>query len=151
MLIDQLKEDLVKAQKSQDSVSLSTLRFLLAEINNLGMAKYPPSAGGIPASGLPDEDVVSVLQKQVKTHHESIEAFGKGNRQDLVEKETAELSILQKYLPEQMGEQEIKKIVEEVKAGGLTDFGQVMKEVMAKVKGKADGNLVAKMVKETLI
>lgn len=115
MLINQIKEDLVKAQKNQDSVSLSTLRFLLSEINNMAMAKYPPSQGGVPAAGLPDEDIISVLQKLVKTHKESIEAFQKGNRQDLIDKEKAELLILQAYLPEQMDEGEIRKIVEEVR------------------------------------
>ena len=85
MLIDQIKIDIITAQKAGDSVGLSALRFLLAEINNLASSKYPPSAGGIPANGVPDEDVISVLQKQVKTHHESIEAFQKGNRLDLVE------------------------------------------------------------------
>lgn len=151
MLIDQIKADLVTAQKAGDSVGLSALRFLLSEINNFVMAKYPPSSGGLPSSGLPDKDVISVLQRQVKTHHESIEAFQKGNRQDLVDKENKELGILQKYLPEQMTEEEIKKIVAEVKANGIIDFGQIMRETMTRVKGKADGNLVAKMVKETLI
>lgn len=150
MLIDQLKADIITAQKAGDSVGLSALRFLLAEINNVIMAKYPPSSGGLPASGVPDVDVISVLQKQVKTHRESIEAFEKGNRPDLIDKEKAELAILQKYLPEQMGEDEVRKIVAEVKAGGITDFGQVMKEVMGKVKGKADGGMVSKIVRETL-
>mgnify|MGYP001568293771 CR=1 FL=1 len=148
MLINQLKEDLIKAQKEKDILFVSVLRFLLAEINNVASSKYPPSAGGIPANGLPDEDIISVLQKQVKTHHESIEAFGKGNRQDLVDKEKAELVILQKYLPEQMTGEEIRKIVEEVKASGISDFGQVMKEVMGRVKGKADGGMVSKIVRE---
>lgn len=153
MLIDQLKTDIITAQKAGDSVGLSTLRFLLAEINNLTSSKYPPSSGGLPVSGVPDEDVIAVLQKQVKTHHESIVAFQKGNRQDLVDKEKAELAILQKYLAcRQAGlpEQEIRKIVAEVKAFGLTDFGQVMKEVMGKVKGKADGGMVSKIVRELL-
>lgn len=151
MLIDQIKTDLITAQKAQDSFKLSTLRFLMAEIKNLEMAKYPPSAGGTPPTGLPDADVISVLQKSVKTHRESIEAFQKGGRQDLVDKENAELVLLQQYLPAQMGEEEIKKIVEEVIATGLTDFGQVMKEAMGKLKGKADGGTVSKIVKECLV
>ena len=113
-------------------------------------SKYTPDKGGIPADGIPDEDVISVLQKVVKTHHESIEAFKAGNRPDLVAKEEAELTILKQYLPAQISEKEIKKVVDEIKATGINDFGQVMKAVMAKVRGKADGSMVAKIVKENL-
>lgn len=150
MLIEQIKSDLITAQKKQDNAKLACLRFLLSEVNNLLIAKYPPEKGGVPATGLPDGDVIAVVQKLVKTHKESIEAFKAGGRQDLVEREERELAILQKYLPAQMSEEEIKKVVEEVRATGLVDFGQVMKEVMGRVKGKADGATVAKIVKDCL-
>ncbi len=149
-LYKRVQEDLKSALKQQNEDELRTLRFLLAEINNLLSDKYSPEKGGVPANGVPDEDIVSVLQRQVKTHRESIEAFKAGNRQDLVNKEEKELSILKKYLPEQMSEDEIKKVVAEVKAGGLSDFGQIMKEVMARLHGKADGAVVSRLVRESL-
>ncbi len=149
MLFEQIRRELDLAVKERHEDKLRTLRFLIAEINNLVIAKYPPDKGGLPKAGLPDEDVISVVGKLVKTHKESIEAFKAGNRQDLVSKEEKELAILEDYLPAQMSEEEIKKIVEEVKAGGATDFGQIMKEAMGRLKGKADGSLVAKIVKES--
>lgn len=100
-LFNTIQEDLKSALKQKNQDALRTLRFLLSELNNLAIAKYPPAKGGLPAGGLPDDDVVSVIQKLVKTHKESIEAFKAGNRQDLVEKEERELAILQKYLPAQ--------------------------------------------------
>lgn len=98
MLIDQIKTDLISSQKSRDKVKVSTLRFFLSELNNFVCAKYPPAKGGVPVGGLPDEDVITILQKLIKTHKESIEAFKVGKRPDLVEKEEAELVILQKYV-----------------------------------------------------
>lgn len=150
MLIDKIKSDLTIAQKERGELKVSTFRLLLSEINNLIIAKYPPEKGGLPADGIPDEDVISAIQKLVKTHRESIEAFKAGKRNDLVGKEETELAILQKYLPEQLSEEEIKKMVEEVISGGMSDFSQIMKEIMARVKGKADGGTVAKIVKECL-
>ncbi len=150
MLFNEIRQEIDQALREHNQDSLRTLRFLLAEINNLVIAKYPPEKGGLPKEGLPDEDVISVVQKLVKTHKESIEAFKAGDRPDLVSKEEVELAILQKYLPAQMSEEEIKKIVEEVRATGLTDFGQIMNQVMAKVRGRADGAVVAKIVRESL-
>lgn len=150
MLLGKIHQDLEEAMKAKNETGLRTLRFLLSEINNLLIGKYPPGKGGLPVSGLPEDDVISVIQKLVKTHKESIDAFKGGGRQDLVDKEEAELTVLQKYLPQPMSEAEIKKVVEEVKASGLSDFGQMMREVMGRVKGKADGGLVAKVVKESL-
>ncbi|MFH0864482.1 MAG: GatB/YqeY domain-containing protein [Candidatus Gottesmanbacteria bacterium] len=149
-LFSKIQEDLKFALKNQNQDDLRTLRFLLAEVNNQIAEKYSPQKGGIPVDGIPNEDIIQVIQKQVKTHKESIEAFKAGHRQDLVTNEEKELSILQKYLPPQISEEEIKKIIEEIKSSGINDFGQIMKEVMAKVKGKADGSLVAKIVKESL-
>lgn len=150
MLLEQVREELSAALKAREQDKVRTLRFLLSEIHNLETAKYPPEKGGLPATGLPDEDVLLAIQKLVKTHKESIAAFNAGKRQDLVEKETRELEMLQKYLPSQLSEEEIRKTVEEAKARGFTDFGQIMKEVMAKLRGGADGSMVAKVVKDIL-
>lgn len=148
-LFDKIKSDLAKAQKERDEAKVSILRFLLAAIHNFEIEKYPPGKGG-----LTDEDVISVIQKLVKTHKESIEAFKSGGREDLVKQEEEELAILQKYLPQQLSEEETRKavmeIVKEMGAVGPGDFGKIMGEVMAKLAGRADGATVAKIVKEVL-
>lgn len=144
-LLDKIYRDLESAVREKDKDGVRTLRFLLATIHNFEIEKYPPEKGG-----LTDEDVISVIQKLVKTHKESIEAFKSGGREDLVKQEEEELAILQKYLPQPLTEEEVRRIVEQVKAAGLTDFGQIMKEVLPKLAGRADGATVAKIVKEVL-
>lgn len=95
MLLDQLQSDLVVAQKNRDKIRVDCLRFLLGAVFNLQIEKYPPSKGG----NLTDEDVVAVVRRQVKQHEKSIAMFAKGGRQDLVDREKAELAILKGYLP----------------------------------------------------
>lgn len=147
MLRDQIKQDAVSAQKAGDKEKLATLRFLLGEIANFEIEKYPPATGG----SLSDDDTTAVIKKQVKRHQESIEMFKKGNRDDLVVKEQAELVILQSYLPAQMGEEELKAIVKRVADNNVgKSFGEIMKLVMAETQGKADGGSVSKILKEVL-
>lgn len=151
MLLDNLKNDLVKALKLKDTACVETLRYLLAAIYNLEINKYPPSVGG----SLIEGDILSVILKQVKTHKESIEMFGKGGRVDLVLREKAQLEILERYLPEQMSQEEIRVEIREVKAklvgeGRPVNFGILMGEAMKSLKGKTDGLLVAKIIKEEL-
>lgn len=144
-IFDQLNEDLVSAQKEKNEVAVSTLRMVIANIKNARIAK---------GEDLSDDDVLSELAKDAKRHKESITAFGQASRQDLVDKEQAELDVLSKYLPEQMGEDEIKAAVEaaisEVNPTGMSDMGKVMSAVMAKVGKSADGGLVSGIVKEKL-
>lgn len=103
---------------------------------------------------LQDDEVINILAKEVKQRRESMLEFEKGNRQDLVEQCKAEIEILLKYLPQQLGEEEIKQIVkesaEEVGANSIKDMGKVMSAVKPKVLGKADGKLVSQIVKEYL-
>lgn len=146
-LINKIRQDLESAVKEKDQDTLRTLRFLLSAIHNLEIEKYPPAFA---KGGLTDEDVILVVQRLVKTHNESIEAFKAGGRIDLVKQEEKELVILGKYLPEQASEEEIRKIVAEVKAPGLTDFGKIMGEAMTKLRGRASGATVARIVKEEL-
>jgi uncharacterized protein YqeY len=140
----QLKESML----ARNELKTSVLRMLLSAINyyeiNKGGAGYEAT----------DEDVMTVLQSQAKQRKDSIEQFKNANRQELVDKETKELEILQTYLPAQMSEDEIKKIVQEtiaaVGAKSPADLGKVMGALMPKTKGKADGGLVSKIVKESL-
>ena len=141
-LLDSIKGDLVAALKLSDATAVSTLRFLLAAIQNARIEK-----GG----ELTEGEILSQIQKDAKRHKESIEAFKAGGREDLVSKENAELEILNKYLPAQMSEEQVAKIVEEViaqtGASSAGDIGKVMGGVMAKIGTQADGGTVSQIVK----
>ncbi len=148
MLKQKLQEDLKKSMLAKDEIKTSTLRMLLSAINYFEIQK---GGAGYEAA---DEDVMEVLNREVKKHKESIEMYNKGQRPELAAKENKELEILLEYLPEQMGEEEIKKLVkdaiEKTAAKSITDMGKVMGVLMPQVKGKADGSLVSKFVKEEL-
>ena len=148
MLKQQLKDELKQSMRARDAVKTSVLRMALSA---LGYYEIQKGGAGYEAA---DEDVLSVLQKEVKQHKDSIEQFTAANRQDLVDKESAELAILQQYLPAQMSEEEIRKLVTEAVAqtgaSTLQDMGKVMSALMPKVKGRADGGLVSKIVTERL-
>jgi hypothetical protein len=146
MLKDDLKRELTSALKSGDRAKVDTLRFLISDINKFEIDAYPPGS----EKKLTDEDVLRVIKKQVKNHEESITAFTKGGRQDLVDKETAELKILKIYLPQEMSDQELEKIISEVVKSGINQFGQIMGIVMKKVAGRAGGDRVADLVKKTI-
>ncbi len=146
MLFDQLFADLNTALKSGDQVKVRTLRFLLAAVKKFEIDTYPPSVGG----KLTEDDVIKIIRRQVKTHTESIAAFNAANREDLVKKETEELAILKTYLPPEITDEEIRIIVKKVISQGGTNFGQVMSMAMGQLKGKADGNKVAQIVKEEM-
>jgi len=144
-LLAKITEDLNKSLKGKDKMATSILRFLIAQVHNAKIKK---------GEDLEDEEVLAEIAKEVKRHKESIEAFEGGGRGDLAEKEKKELVILQSYLPEQLSEAEIAKIIEEqiavAGATGSADAGRVIGQVMAKVKGQADGAIVAGLVKAKL-
>ena len=146
MLQDNINKDLVEAMKVNNQTKVSTLRMLNSAIKNAAIAKRPTE--------LDEADILSIIAKQVKQHIESIEQFKKGSRQDLVDKETLELEILNSYMPKQMNDGEITKIVQEaiieVNAKGKQDMGKVMKAVLPKTKGLADNKLVSSIVARSL-
>jgi len=141
-LTERIESEFKAALKERNAVKVSTLRMLKADMNNVKFDKNK--------SGLNDEEIVKVLQRQVKQHKDSIEQFDKGKRPDLVEKEKKELDILLSYMPEQYSPEELKKIIEEtVKELGAStkkDMGKVIKQVMEKVKGRALGKAVSQVV-----
>lgn len=145
MLKQKLQEELRQSMLAKDTLKTSVLRLLLSAINYYEIQK----GLGYEAT---DEDVITVIQKEEKQRRDSIEQFTLGGRQELADKETKELGILQTYLPAQMSEEEIKSLVKEVitqtGAKTMTDMGKVMGALMPKVKGKADGGLVSRIVKE---
>lgn len=148
MLKQQLRDELKQSMLAKDTARTSVLRMVISAI---GYYEIQKGGAGYEAS---DEDVLNVIQKEVKQHKDSIEQFKAGNRQELADKETMELKMLEKYLPAQMGEEEIKKLVLEAisqtKATNPSDMGKVMGALMPKTKGKADGSLVSKIVREEL-
>jgi uncharacterized protein YqeY len=127
--------------KAQDAPRRDTLRFALAAIHNEEVAKR---------RDLTDDEVVQVLGKQAKMRRESIEAFGKGGRTELVAKETAELAVIESYLPEQMGRDEIaalaRRAIADTGASVPADQGKVMQKLMPQVRGRAEGKVVAEVV-----
>lgn len=148
MLKLKLREELKQSMLARNELKTSVLRMLLSALNYYEIQK---GGAGYEAT---DEDVLAVIQKEAKQRRDSIEEFKKANRLELVDKEAKELEMLQAYLPTQMSEEEIKALVKEAVAqtGAKTiaDIGKVMGALMPKVKGKADGGLVSKIVKESL-
>ncbi len=133
-----------QAVKNKDTVTVSSLRNLKAAIQNAQIQKQ---------SALTDDEFLSVISKKVKQHKDSIAGFRQGNREDLVKHEEEQMAVLAKFLPQQMSEAEVESIVKEAIAklsAGPNDFGKVMKEVVAAVKGQADGSVVSKIVKQEL-
>jgi uncharacterized protein YqeY len=144
-LKDNIREALKEALKRQQRTEVATLRLLLSEIKNAEIAQQKPAD---------DNKVLDIVAKEVKRHRESIEAFQRGNRSDLVAQEEAELGILMSYLPEQMSREEImavaRQVVDAVGAKGPSDKGKVMSQLMPQLKGKADGKEVSEIVSEVL-
>lgn len=142
---ERLLEDLKLAMKSQDKVKLSVIRMVKAAIQMDEIAKKRE---------LTEEEIISILAKQIKTRKESIQEFAKANRNDLVEQNEAEVAILNTYMPKMMDESEIEALIEEVFAKvnptGVNDIGRVMKEIAPLVKGKADMSLVNSLIKKHL-
>ena len=144
-LVESLRDDLNRSLKKGEKDRVSTLRMLLANVANAEIAKRSP---------LDEADVLGVIAKQAKQNRESIEAFQKGNRNDLVAKEEKELTILQEYLPKQMSREEVtavaRQVIEEVGAAGPGDKGKVMGRLMPQMKGKAEGTEINAIVSELL-
>jgi uncharacterized protein YqeY len=144
-LSEKLSDDLKNALKSGNKEKLSVLRMIKAAMQNREIEKK---------ASLTDEDIYRILQTHIRQRKDSIEQFSKGGRQDLVDKETRELSIIQSYLPLQLSEEELKEIIQdavrETNANSMKDLGRVIKFVMEKVKGQVDGKLVNQLVKDVL-
>lgn len=144
-LKQKLTDDLKQAMKGGDKVRSLVIRLVMAAIKNAEIARQATSN---------DADILGVIAKQARQRQESIEAFKRGNRQDLVAQEEAELVVLNEYLPRQMPREEIiaeaRRVIAEVGAVGLSDKGKVMSQIIAQLKGKADGREINAVVTELL-
>ncbi|OGQ35675.1 MAG: hypothetical protein A3F16_00585 [Deltaproteobacteria bacterium RIFCSPHIGHO2_12_FULL_43_9] len=145
-LKSRLDRTFIEAQKVKDTLRVSVLRMIKAEIKNREIDKKQVK--------LTEDEMVQVINSAIKRHRESVEMFQKGGRKDLVDKETKEIAILLEFLPEQLSESKVREIVrsaiKSLNASSIKDLGNVMKEVIKETKGKAEGKLVSQLVKEEL-
>jgi len=145
LLEENLRSDLLDATRARDEVRRNTLRMVIASIGNAKIELR---------QDLSDDEIVKVLQKEAKQRRESIEEFQKGNRDDLVQKEQAELKIIELLLPQQLSEEEIESFAEQaianVNAENISDLGHVMRELMPMLEGRADGKVANQIVRELL-
>ena len=142
---EKIFSDMIEAIKSQDKELLAVLRLLKGaiQLEELSVKRE-----------LNDDELTSVINRQIKQRKEALEQFEKGNRQDLIDKTTREIEILSRYLPEQLSEEELAPLVaqifDEVKPTSAKDFGKLMGKISPLVKGKADMGLVSKLIKDRL-
>lgn len=143
---EQLMNDVKEAMKNKEAVRLGALRFLQAAIKNREIELRP--------NAITSDEVMGVIRRLVKQRKESIEQFQAAARQDLADQESAELKVLEAYLPQQMGKDQLEKIVAEVIAStgakSVKDMGAVMKGVVAKTAGAADNKMISEIIKSKL-
>jgi uncharacterized protein len=145
---DQILSDIKKAMQDNNGELRDTLRMLISAVKDEEIKKKKRE------EGLNEEETTEIVARSVKQRKDSITEYLKGGREDLAEKEKSEIAILEKYLPEQLSEEdvreEIKKIINEIGATSKADFGRVMGLGMNKLKGKTDGQVVKKITEEEL-
>ena len=169
MLKKQIQSDSISALKSGDQFLLGTLRMLLASITakekekRYKISKDPSTGSGqenlteeelIKESELADEQIIEVISSEIKKRKDAITLYEKGNRPELADKEQKEIEVLKKYLPEQLSDEELRKLIQEsvdkTGASEMKDMGKVMADLNPKIKGKADSGEVSKIVREVL-
>lgn len=146
MLKEKVIQDMQNSLKKGDKIRLSTMRLLLSEIKNLEKEKR--------ISDLSDDDVLSVVRREIKRRDQALEEFRKAERKDLVDKEEKERQILEEYLPAQLSQEEldamVRRVIQETGATTSREMGKVMSRMMQEVKGKADGKRVRQTVESLL-
>jgi len=140
-MLEKIRQDMKKALKERDKTTLSTLRLLLSEVKNEELRLRRE---------LTEEEVWTLIQRGIRRQQDSIEQFSKGGRQDLVDKEEAEVAVLKKYLPPPLSEKELEKIVtdliDELGVKEKKEMGKVMREVMGRYKGRVEGSAAQRIV-----
>jgi uncharacterized protein YqeY len=144
-LKEKLKQDMVSATKSRDLVALSTLRLLLSSVKYREIELREEADDG---------EILKIIGTNIKQRKESVELYKKGGREDLAEKESREIEVLKAYLPPKLDRDElvslIKEVISDVGAQGIQDMGKVMKDVMPRVAGRAEGKEVSDLVRDIL-
>jgi uncharacterized protein YqeY len=145
LLLDRLDNDMKDALRAGDKLRLGVVRLLKAQLKNATIQRRRE---------LSEDEVLSVLSSAIKMRKEAIEKFQEGNRQDLVEREQAELEVVRGYMPEPLSEGDVSDLVDqaigEIGATGSADLGRVMKQIMPQVRGRAEGGFVNRLVREKL-
>lgn len=157
-MLDKIQTDLKNAQLNRDEVKVSTLRLLLSEIKNgeISLRQSSPrqSLGQAGQEGLSDEDIISIVQRELKKRKEAAVGFRSGGREESAQREELEAKVLEGYLPAQISSEELTKIIEdtisELGATSPADMGKVMGVIMGKVAGRSDGGIISALVKERL-
>jgi len=148
VLSEKITKDYMEAMKNKDSFRAEVLSFLRSAI------KYKEIELREKGKELSDEDIIDVINKEIKKRKEAIELYKKGERIDLAEKEEKELKILEEYLPKQLTEDELRevidRIIKEVNAESIKDLGKVMKSAVSELKGRADNTIIRKIAEELL-
>lgn len=144
-ILDTIKEDIKTAMKARDTAKLSTLRMVHSSIKNQAIDQQKE---------LSDDEITKVLAKEVKKRRQSADAFAQGDRQEMADKELAEIAVIQKYLPPQLSDEEVAQIVDEVieatGAESRSEMGKVMGQVIPRVKGRYDSSKVKDIVLDRL-
>jgi len=147
-LKEKIQKDMIVTLKNKQEIENSVLKMLLSAINNEEIRAHKKN------EGLTEEEIQKIIKSETKKRRDSIEAYEKANRIELAEKEKKELSLLKKYLPKEISNEETEKIIKEtikkLKANSTQDFGSAMKEVMKKTKGQVDGKKASEIVKQLL-
>ncbi|NLZ94145.1 MAG: GatB/YqeY domain-containing protein [Firmicutes bacterium] len=144
-MLTQIQNDVKQAMKAGEKKKVTTLRMLIASIKNESINKR---------ADLNNEDIIAIIQREIKQRRNACEEFKKGGREDLIRENEAEISILEAYLPRQLSDEElaalVRQVISEVNAVSVKDMGKVMGKLMPQVKGKADGTRVQQAVKDAL-
>jgi uncharacterized protein YqeY len=143
-ILEKIQNHLKEAQKSGDNVALNTLRLLLSEIHNYEIKLREQN------KSLTEEEISQIIQKEIKKRKESLDFFNKAQRNDLSQKTEEEIKILSLYAPKLLDENDVLNIIDKLIEEGYKDFNSLMKEIMSKYKGKVDGALVSKLIKQKL-
>ncbi|MCB9802461.1 GatB/YqeY domain-containing protein [Candidatus Nomurabacteria bacterium] len=143
-LLEKIEQDFKEALRTKQELKLSVLRMLKTSLKNQAIADKKPE------TEMSEQDIFLVLKRELKKRNDAVASFEQGNRPELAAQERQEAEILSAYLPAAMSEEELQKIVDEVIAGGVENFGQAMKEIMQRTQGQADGQVVQALVKAKL-
>jgi uncharacterized protein YqeY len=154
MISETVKKQIVEAMKAKDEIRLSTLKLLSAALTNAEFAKRAKVGADPKAYKLTEEEKLEVVRREAKKRKDAIEAYEKAGETERVEKEKKELEILKGFLPKEISDKELRKLVEEaisaINAGNIEDVGRVIGYVKSKAKGRADGKRVSDMVRSRL-
>jgi uncharacterized protein YqeY len=154
MLLDSIKKDLKIAMKAKDTLKISTLRMITSSVKNMEISNRGSSNEDLPKDSLSDNEIVQLLSKMIKQRKESAEIYSTSNRNDLEKKENDEIEIIEQYMPSQIDDQEVNKLIDQVinetDSSSIKDMGKVMSVLKEKYSGQMDFGKASSIVKEKL-